>query len=61
MADKEGKNEIKNSEEYENFTAFVKRVLKVPKSKLDDVLRKERSKRKEENKDLLAEKQPGNS
>ena len=50
-------NEEEKSSEFENFTNLVKRILKVPKSDIDESIRKEREEQKERNKDPLEEKQ----
>jgi hypothetical protein len=53
-------NKTENSEEYENFTDFVKKILKVPKSDIDEITRQERAKEKEKNQDPLKKKQESN-
>jgi len=54
----EDQNKTENSEEYENFTDFVKKILKVPKSDIDEITRQERAKEKEKNQDPLEKKKP---
>ena len=56
----EDQNKTENSEEYENFTNFVKQILKVPKSDIDEITRRERAKEKEKNQDPLKKKQGSN-
>lgn len=50
-------NEKESNSEFENFTNFVKRILRVPKSDIDKSIRKEREQEREEHKDPLEEKQ----
>ena len=50
-------NEEEKNTEFENFTNFVRQILKVPKSDIDESIRKERQQEKEIHKDPLEEKE----
>ncbi len=57
METEKEKSNSENSEEFENFMQFTKRMLNVPKSALDKAIREERQQAKEEHPDPLEEKQ----